>query len=915
MTKKSKITHAQKKRELKNKQQKAKKINQKKQQKENFLRSQSQSKKVNSSSIEVISEQKVLSQKELLEIELTEKSNQLKSLFLEVLLVIQNNFPDILKHYSKHTFCHNLKISICQHHFFNSISPVFEDGYGMSHNLYSITPLNYDVYLNVKKINPYSVYQFYLKNKKNENLNILVNNIDIIPSIDFYISTLINKKDIAKEDNYFFLLSFKMDRFKKIIRNSKENKVRLSTLNGNSLAFINKQKLSKQLLYPLINEVCLISRQGNLSNFDEIFRVMTQTLFLCKMNLHPKDYNLLIWDYLYISKDIDSKHFKIVVEYLISDIQENLSSSKFLCDYIFQNLEHYDILPKLYILLDHKLISMKTNIIDTQHLINLFNFISQKIYHPSMLEKLDSYGFFNLLNDEQFLSILERGDFIIKKYLYFQHIFPNYIKKDNSRKNLLSKIIYPKWECSLLCSPEVIHQLSTEEYKIILSTKPNLEQKVEKSADKGVTPLIALCCCDMKFYSETREKIVLLLNQGCDVNCVDSIGLSPLKCAVINQNIDLVKLLLEYGADSNVCGEFEKPYLIYLKSYTINLIKDDNDRMKRIFIPNKEIHYRNYDADYGTEKISYRDSPLMLAFKVQNIRSYGRLDNPLNWEIIKLLIDKNANVNYMNEIGETILFVALSASFPNTQADHCDDFSTEDYENLLYLLDKGIIVNYVLPERKIKYSNEFNEKNMYDILRRRLYVEKLHPMIFYIKNMRNTKGKWLLLLIKLLKMCINKEIYQEELETKKEMETKKDTVVKANMKDLLEVQDSKGNNLVMIYCSKYHMFFDTKILYLLIHYGFNPFHRNNINDTIVTDSVMSKNTRDFFEKKDFSLDKEDIQNNILLMIRGNPDWLNELEIEMKYRYEKSLKDDEEFRSRMSQYSDSDDYDYYSDDYY
>jgi hypothetical protein len=111
------------------------------------------------------------------------------------------------------------------------------------------------------------------------------------------------------------------------------------------------------------------------------------------------------------------------------------------------------------------------------------------------------------------------------------------------------------------------------------------------------------------------------------------------------------------------------------------------------------------------------------------------------------------------------------------------------------------------------------------------------------------------------------------------------------------------------------MFFDTKILYLLIHYGFNPFHRNNINDTIVTDSVMSKNTRDFFEKKDFSLDKENIQNNILLMIRGNPDWLNELEIEMKYRYEKSLKDDEEFRSRMSQYSDSDDYDYYSDNYY
>ncbi|MGO9116839.1 MAG: ankyrin repeat domain-containing protein [Desulfomonilaceae bacterium] len=63
----------------------------------------------------------------------------------------------------------------------------------------------------------------------------------------------------------------------------------------------------------------------------------------------------------------------------------------------------------------------------------------------------------------------------------------------------------------------------------------------------GLTPLHDAAFASLKAAQEIGR---ILLDQGADVNAFDSLGRTPLMCAVDKRNVDLVKILLERGADA-----------------------------------------------------------------------------------------------------------------------------------------------------------------------------------------------------------------------------------------------------------------------------------------------------------------------------------------------------------------------------
>ena len=66
-----------------------------------------------------------------------------------------------------------------------------------------------------------------------------------------------------------------------------------------------------------------------------------------------------------------------------------------------------------------------------------------------------------------------------------------------------------------------------------------------KDYQHSQTPLHIACA------SKDEERVLILLDAGCDVHATDGVGRSPLGVAILNKFYRVVPLLLEYGASLN----------------------------------------------------------------------------------------------------------------------------------------------------------------------------------------------------------------------------------------------------------------------------------------------------------------------------------------------------------------------------
>jgi ankyrin repeat protein len=206
--------------------------------------------------------------------------------------------------------------------------------------------------------------------------------------------------------------------------------------------------------------------------------------------------------------------------------------------------------------------------------------------------------------------------------------------------------------------------------KIIMRNHYNAIKDLEKTDKKYMTPLMYAL-----YYKKPIEIIKLLLNKGANVNAereyeieeegYEINGTTPLMLALesnkelkYNDNdlMKIVKLLLDNGANVNYIDYDDHTPLVYAIEYApIEVIKIILDKT------NDELVNLEEELDLGR-------TPLMHAL------FYER-----SIEIIKLLLNKGANINYENKLGITPLMIAL------------DEENSIDI--IKFLLDNGANVN------------------------------------------------------------------------------------------------------------------------------------------------------------------------------------------------------------------------------
>ena len=128
--------------------------------------------------------------------------------------------------------------------------------------------------------------------------------------------------------------------------------------------------------------------------------------------------------------------------------------------------------------------------------------------------------------------------------------------------------------------------------------------------------------------------VELLLSSGLEVDPIDTQGYTPLSYAVNNSNWQVVKILINHGADVN----------IKVSHNTITPV------LKAIIENNLEITklLLDYKADLN---ISDNQTMSLLVNKLNS--------DSINKEIFKLLIDRGLNINTQNEKGNTLLSLVV----------------------------------------------------------------------------------------------------------------------------------------------------------------------------------------------------------------------------------------------------------------
>ena len=230
--------------------------------------------------------------------------------------------------------------------------------------------------------------------------------------------------------------------------------------------------------------------------------------------------------------------------------------------------------------------------------------------------------------DKEIISFIESGDFqTIKKLIESKSLDVNYnldIDEYSKSTPLIQAIKYKQ----------------TDIINYLLENNADVNLKEELT---GFTPLMA------SLHDITITE--LLIEKGADIEAKDDDGINALVYASTYNNEEMVKFLLEKGADANTVCEIENEHTDIASTPLMNAAYRGNTNIINMLLENgADI---NYTTDFGM-------TALMMA------ASFNQ------FEAAKVLLENNADTSITDEYGRTALDLA----------------KLEDYKDIVELLEK-----------------------------------------------------------------------------------------------------------------------------------------------------------------------------------------------------------------------------------
>jgi len=222
-----------------------------------------------------------------------------------------------------------------------------------------------------------------------------------------------------------------------------------------------------------------------------------------------------------------------------------------------------------------------------------------------------------------------------------------------------------------------LNQLLYDMFECLINAKADINAKDAK----GKTPLMYL----LESTKVSPKLIKFLIKHGANINAISDEGYSPIIYATKVNNKSVINGLLESGADASVVSKDGKSLLhhaalngsVHLVDYLIkNKLVNDIDGV---------------DQNYET--------PLILAVKSKNV------------DIVKYLVERGADVNHTNIIGESVLAMACYGRITKI-----------NLTILQYLIDHGANINTIY---------NFEENSIY--VDKKVYCKET-PLIFAINR-------------------------------------------------------------------------------------------------------------------------------------------------------------------------------------
>lgn len=188
---------------------------------------------------------------------------------------------------------------------------------------------------------------------------------------------------------------------------------------------------------------------------------------------------------------------------------------------------------------------------------------------------------------------------------------------------------------------ECVYIKDLKNFIIILNKGDNINYKLQN----GYNVLHTLCV--LGYYEWIKIFFKFIDLNLFEINQVNKIGETPLFLATYFQHYEIVKFLLEKGANPNIpCSNSQSPLMV-------SILNQDLEIFKLLIEYNSEINYQNND----------KETALHLCYK------------PKSSEFCKILLENNADYTIKNYIGLQPFIYFLNHG---------------KYKCLLYFLDHGL---------------------------------------------------------------------------------------------------------------------------------------------------------------------------------------------------------------------------------